>query len=326
MRGPSHLEEKMPYNSIINRSGAAALIPEDVAAEIRQNMVAKSAVMQLATRLPDLSRAQQRIPVISALPTAYWVNPTDTGLKQTSNVSWDNVYLNIEELAVIVPIPESVLDDSDYDMWAQVRPLVEEAMGAAFDAAVVHGTGAPSSFPDDILTGAAAAGNTVAVGSVGPDIYDDIMGVGGVIAQVEEDGYMVDGHLAAIALRARLRGLRDANGQPIFAASMQEGVTQYSLDGEPLLFARNGALDATAALLVSGEWKQLVYGVRQDITVKILSEAAIFDNTGALVYNLPQQDMLAMRAVLRIGWALPNPASRIQPTAADRYPFAVLTP
>lgn len=315
----------MPYDNVIDRTGATALIPEDASREIRKALPSQSAVMQLATRLPDLSRKQHRIPVMSALPTAYWVDG-DTGLKQTSEVSWDNVYLNVEELAVIIPIPEAVLDDADYDVWGEVRPLIEEAFGKAFDAAVIHGTNAPAAFPDDIVTAATAAGHTVAVGSVGADLYDDIMGVGGVLAKVEEDGYMVDGHLAALAMRARLRGLRDGEGNPIFAASLAEGVSQYSIDGEPLLFSRNGGMNAAAALLISGAWKQLVWAVRQDITYKMLTEAAIFDNSGALVYNLPQQDMVAMRAVMRLGWAHPNPIRRENETAATRYPLAVLTP
>jgi hypothetical protein len=36
--------------------------------------------------------------------------------------------------------------------------------------------------------------------------------------------------------------------------------------------------------------------------------------------------MVALRAVIRLGWQLPNPINRLQPTEASRYPFAVLKP
>jgi len=35
--------------------------------------------------------------------------------------------------------------------------------------------------------------------------------------------------------------------------------------------------------------------------------------------------MVALRAVMRLGFALPNPINRMQQTAASRAPFAVLT-
>ena len=43
------------------------------------------------------------------------------------------------------------------------------------------------------------------------------------------------------------------------------------------------------------------------------------------MYNLAQQDMVALRVVFRMGWALPNPATRID---EDRVgcPFAYLEP
>jgi len=41
---------------------------------------------------------------------------------------------------------------------------------------------------------------------------------------------------------------------------------------------------------------------------------------------LMQQDMLALRAVMRIGWQVPNPINRLQETEANRYPFSVLIP
>ena len=270
-----------------------------------------------------MSRKQQRIPVLSALPTAYFVNG-DTGLKQTTEQAWENKYLNAEEIACIVPIPEAVLDDADYDIWAEVRPRIVEAFGVVIDAAILFGTNKPTSWPVSILNGATSAGHVVALGT-GEDIYDDIMGENGVISLVEEDGYMVNGHIAAMTMKARLRGLRDANGQTIFVRSMQDR-TRYELDGEPMEFPANGAFDVTKALMFSGDFSQAVYAMRQEITYKVLTEAVIQDNTGNIVYNLAQQDMVALRAVMRLAWQVPNPVNRMQPTAASRYPFAVLTP
>lgn len=313
----------MAYNKVIDRSDATALIPEEVSREIVQGVAETSACLRLFRRLPNMSRKQQRIPVLSALPTAYFVNG-DTGLKQTTEQAWENKYLNAEEIACIVPIPEAVLDDADYDIWAEVRPRIVEAFGVVIDAAILFGTNAPASWPDSILDGATSAGHVVALGT-GADIYDDIMGENGVISLVEEDGYMVNGHIAAMTMKAKLRGLRDTSGQPIFVRSMQDR-TRYELDGEPMEFPANGAFDVTEALMFSGDFRQAVYAIRQEITYKVLTEAVIQDNTGAIVYNLAQQDMVALRAVMRLAWQVPNPVTRLQPTEAQRYPFAVLTP
>lgn len=312
------------YNSLIDRTGAESLIPEDAAREIVQGVPQQSAVMQLARRLPNMTRAQRRLPVLSSLITASFVTG-DTGMKQTSQAAWGNKYINAEELAVIVPIPEAVLDDADYDIWGEIQPRIVEAMGVAFDAAVLFGTNAPDDWPDDLMTGATAAGNSVTVGTVDVDLYDDIMAEDGLLNQVEEDGFMVTGHVAATVMKARLRGLRDTTGQPIFLRSMQE-TTRYELDGAPVIFPMNGAFDPAQALMFSGDWTQLVYALRQDITTKLLTEAVIQDGAGNIIYNLAQQDMVALRAVMRLGWQLPNPINRMQSTEANRYPFAVLLP
>ncbi len=314
----------MAYNNLISRSDVQALIPEDVSRDIIQGTTEQSAVMQHGRRLPDMPRAQRRIPVLSALPTAYFVNG-DTGLKQTTEVSWDNKYLDAEELAVIVPIPQAVLDDPDYDIWGEVRRLLMEAFGKAYDAAVLFGVNAPASWPTNILSAATSAGNQVTLGTAGADLYDDIMGENGVIAKIELDGFIATGHVGHMSMRGKLRGLRDENRNLIFGRSVQDA-SRYELDGEPIVFPRNGAIDGTKALLISGDFSQLVYAFRQDITYKVLTEAIIQDPSGNIVYNLAQQDMVALRAVMRLAWQVPNPINRLQETEADRYPFAVLTP
>lgn len=318
--------------SYIPRTGAEALMPEEYQREIVESAPQMSSVMNLAYRAPNMSRAQRRIPVLSVLPTAYFTNPGpgdvgDIGWKKTTRMMWENKYLDVEELNVIVAIPEAVLDDSDYDIWNEVRPKLLEAYGLAFDQAVFYGINAPAVWPTNIVTSATAAGNFVTLGSIG-DLYDDILGENGVIAKVEEDGFMVNGHVASMNMRGKLRGLRDGNSQPLFKALQKEGIqgsTVYSLDGEPMFFPRNGSIIPDRSLLISGDWSKLIYAIRKDITWKILDQAVIQDpSTGEIVYNLAQQNMVGLRSCMRIAWQVPNPINRLNSNEDSRYPFAVL--
>ena len=313
----------MPYDSVISRTEASALIPEDVSREIVQGVAEYSAIMSVATKAANMSRKQRRVPVLSTLPTAYFVDG-DEGLKQTSDQTWANKYFNAEELAVIIPISEAVLDDADYDIWGEIKPRIMEAIGIAFDSAVMFGTNAPASWPTNLLTNATAAGNVVALGT-GVDMYDDILGESGVYSTVEADGYMVTGNIASMSMRGKLRGLRDANGIPLFKTTMQSS-SQYELDGTPIYFPRNGAMNPASALMFSGDFKQLAYALRQDITYKVLDQAVIQNGAGEIVYNLAQQDMVALRAVIRLAWQIPNPINRLNTNDATRYPIGVLTP
>lgn len=311
------------FNDMIDRSGAEALIPEETSREIIQGVPQQSAIMRLGRRLPNMSRRQQNMPILSALATAYFVNG-DTGLKQTTKEAWGKKSIIAEELAVIVPIPEAVLDDADYDIWGEIKPRIVEAFGITFDQAVLYSANKPSTWPDGLLAGATAAGNVVALGT-NTDLYDDILGENGSLAKVELDGFNVTGHVGALTMKSRLRGLRDADKRPLFISNMQDSA-RYMLDGNELVFPLNGAIDSTKSLLISGDWSQLVYSIRQDITYKILTEAVIQNPDGSIMYNLAQQDMIALRAVLRLGWQLPNPINRINTNNATRYPFAILKP
>lgn len=316
----------MPYTNYISRTDAAALIPEEAQKEIVQGMTEESVVMKLGKRLANMSRKQYRMPVLSLFPTAYFVDvaPEDKALKQTTEVNWENKYINAEEIAVIVPIPEAVLDDVDYDIWGEIKPRIVEEFGRLFDAAVLFGDLAPATWPTDVLASAVAAGNSVVLG-VGADIYEDIFDVAGVIGAVEADGFMHTGAAADMGMRARLRGLRDADGGLLFSRSIQDAGS-YMLDGEPMYFPRNGCWDVTQAHMILGDWSKLVYSIRQEMTYKLLTEAIIQDAAGNIVYNLPQQDMVALRCVMRLGWQVPNPINRLQAVEANRYPFAALIP
>lgn len=298
----------MPVN-ITNRADAEAIIREQIVSNIFQDAPKQSVFMSMARKLPNMASNQTRIRVLDFLPTAYWVNG-DTGMKQTTRQAWDNVFINAGELAVIVPISDAVLSDAEFDIFGEVTPRVMEAIGQKVDAAVIFGDNRPAEWGLDIISRARQAGNNVSP-ATGKDYYDLILGENGVFAKVEDDGYGVTGALAPMNFKSKLRGLRDTTGQPIFKSNMQD-VARYSLDGAPITFPENGAFYANIAQLVVGDFSQAVYAIRQDITVKILDQGVIQDpDTKEIIYNLAQQDMTALRIVFRMGWALPNPATRL---------------
>lgn len=307
--------------NIIDRTGAESLIPVQEANEIIQGVVTQSAVLSRGRKLANMTSRQYKMPVLDMLPIAYFVNG-DTGQKQTTKQKWDKKFITAEEIAVIVPVPEAVIEDSEYDIWGEVKPRVVEAFGKVVDGAVLFDVDKPSTWRDGVVTTATKAGAVVTLGST-DNLYDKIMAEDGVIAKVENSGYFVNGHMADISMRAKLRGLKDSTGNPIFKSDMQNGTT-YSLDGSPMNFPNNGAFDKTKALMISGDFSQLVYSIRQDITFKLFTEGVVQNTDGTIAYNLMQNDMVALRAVMRLGWEIPNPINSLQKDKTKRCPFAVM--
>ena len=308
----------MPFNNVVDRTDVAALIPEEVARDVINQAREQSSVLRLFRRVP-VGAKQVRFPVLSALPMAYWVTG-DTGLKQTTEMAWANKFLNIEELAAIVPIPDAVVDDADFDIWGEVRPALTEAIGRALDSAVLFGTNAPGSFPTNVSAAAAAAGNNITTSATAAQ-----GGIAGTIdealALVEDDGFDATGIIANRRLRGYARRNRNAQGDRISGFANDLG----SYDGLDIAYAARGQWPAAgvgAALAFVGDWSQFVVGVRQDITFTMATEGVIQDNTGAIVYNLFQQDMSALRVVFRAGWQVANPLTLEQPTEASRSPAA----
>ena len=317
---------------MISRTDADALIPVEYSREIIQNVPQRSRLLPLMRRLPNMSSKQYTIPVLATLPQAAFVNgePNGTtntaGQKSTTNAEWDGLTLTAEELAVIVPIPEAVLADADYDIWGELRPQIEEAFGIAIDAAILNGTNKPTSWPTAIIPGAKAASNTVAVGTnKDKDLASDIIGVGGLMDKVESDGYRVNGFFGAGSFEAQLRDLRTTDNSFLYIPSMTSGVPSTIL-GRPVQYDNQGIFNTTEALMVAGDFTKAVYSIRQDMTYKVLTEAVIQNTDGTIAYNLAQQDMVALRCVMRLGVQIANPITRANATSSTRYPFAVLTP
>jgi HK97 family phage major capsid protein len=312
----------VPYDSIVNRADADALMPEEVSQAFRRNLTNESAVLNRFTRVP-VGSAQARFPVLSALPIAYWVTG-DTGLKQTSDAAWANKFLNIEELAVIVPIPEAVIDDAGFPIWDEVRPLCEQAGGRLLDSTVFFGTNAPATFPTNVVAASVAADNVVARGANAQAAGGYVQDVGDLMGLIEDDGYDAISAIAKRSVRGLARKARNSDGNRYDEVSISRDTVE--IDSLEITFPMRGQWPSgvTVAELVAFDPAEFVVGVRQDVTWKLLDQAVIQDAAGAIVYNLAQQDMVAMRMVMRVGWQVANTINYDAPTEASRYPAGVL--
>ena len=305
----------MPVN-ITGRTEAASLIPDQEVNEIIK-MAPQQSIMLSNARIVRMTSKKYKQPVLSTLPEAYWVDG-DTGLKSTSKTDWAGLTITAEELAVIVPIPDAVIDDASVPLWNEVRPLIAEAIGKKVDGASVFGADKPDTWPSDIVTAATAAGNVVERGT-GDDLGVDVASLGALVAK---QGYGINGFVSKPGMQWELIGLRDANKNPIYTPLA--GSPANGLYGFPLNACMNGAWDATKAELIALDWSKQLIGIRQDVSYELFSEGVISDSDGKVLLNLMQQDTKALRVVFRVGYAVAAPKTRIQGNTA--YPAGIITP
>lgn len=315
----------MAYNNIIARGDVPAR--EETIDVVMDGLTNVSAARQFFREI-RVGKASQRFPVLSALPMAYWVNG-DTGLKQTSEMAWTNKFVTIEELAVIVPVPQNVVDDSDFDIWAEARPKVGEAIDRALDSAIFFGINAPASFPTNVTAAALAAGNANEVGTSTVAQGGFFGDVDTALENVENDGFSPDGWVMDRKAKGRFRRARNSQGDRIDRDRVSANFSE--VDGLPIAYTMDGlwpqaaAGDVEGVLGLVGDWRrQFVLALRKDVTYEVFREGVVQDNTGAIVYNLMQQDMIALRVTFRAGWQVANTINYAQQTEAQRYPAAVL--
>jgi HK97 family phage major capsid protein len=323
----------MGYSDLVSTADALALMPADQRMEIIEGVMDASFLFKHGRKLRNLTKAETTLKVSSELAVTYWVDKPSGenhgGLIETSTSAWEDVIMYVGKLASIVVLDQDTIDDSDVAIFDKVKAQIVADIPAKVDAAALAGTNAPTGWPvGGIVTHATSAANNVALGT-GADLYDDLLGetsagVNGVFGKVEADGFDVTACAGAVSMKSKLRGLRDSNGNPIFNKVPGQGMA-YELDGAPCEFPKHGGFPAASAHLIVGDWSNAVWAIRKDLEFKLLTEGVVNDAAGNIIVNLSQEDCVAVRAIMRVGFALPNPANKLQTTKASRSPFGVLT-
>ena len=314
----------MPISSsaILNSN---VVLPVEYGREIIRGVVGRSKALELGRRLPDMRGKTYKLNVLSHLPVAGWVKKgtTPDGAadeiknKPIGSLAWEGIDLSAEEIAVIVPISLNTL--RDVENWVDVVPEISEQVVGAFqeviDATVFFGVNSPYAGFNGIVAAATTAGATVEWdGTTGLSFYNAI---NDAMTYVEKSGYVPTAILGGPALNSAFRGSITSLG--ILSADQGE------IGALPRHIDLTGGFDEGTAFAIVGDFRYLVYSFREEMEMRLLSEATLVDpSTGYTLYNLAQQDMIAFRFTMRLGVALPNPINRVN-TTAKRYPFAVIT-
>jgi len=284
----------MAFDGIV-RPGALEL-PEAVVDTIQQDINTESVALRLGRAVP-VPAGSARVPVISTLPTANWVDAKAPGKKQTSGGEFTNKTMDIFELATLVPVPDAYLEDASVDVFEVLRPYVARAIAAKFDAAALFGTDKP----DNTLVSVAEHANNATQSAVETESpYADVLAA---MKDVGTAGYNPSGVLVA-------------PGYQYDVAANREGSLQFDpsapipsqLLGLPMLPVLNGSWDEDHKALV-GDWSKLLVGVRRDITVEFSNSGVIRDNTGAITVSAFQDDVTIMRVTFRAGFLVVDEAT-----------------
>ncbi|MDR0435785.1 MAG: phage major capsid protein [Propionibacteriaceae bacterium] len=278
----------------ITRADVASMIAEEYSADIIKASITGSLALA-AFPHTSMGTKTTHMPVVATMPEATWVSESaedDEGTKPTSKGTWTNAMLVAEEVAVIIPVHENVLEDATADMLTEISAMGGAALGKKLDQAVLFGTNKPASWTSPaLLPAAVAAGQTYQPVTGKDDLY-------GAIIQAARDAngdvYNASVVLASSALRLDLLNLRGSDGHLVLTDDALRGF-------DATHFSRNGAWDKAQALALICDPNFIRIGIRQDVTVKFLDQATV----GGI--NLAEKDMVALRFKARYAYVLGMP-------------------
>ena len=295
------------FSQIMTRAGVAGDLPQQLAQDLVLSVLRESALLSLARKVPTRT-LDSRIPVLDQLPEAYWVSG-DSGLKGTTKATFVNKSIIASEVAAVCPIPQAVLDDSQFPIWESVKPLLARACAKKLDDAGIWGIDppmledgtTPAWSPSIVATANAAGAHT-------PFTDDPIDGLLNAAILVSSQGYNATGALVgngwefrASAARAQAVVANPADGPyPLSVAGM--GIKTRPLVWHP----------ANADAIVV-DWENVVVGMRSDIQIQVFDSGVISDDAGKVILNLLQQDAVAARVVMRVGVRVLTPPTDVLP-------------
>lgn len=274
----------------IYRGTSNIALPDEVSEEIWGKTVEDSFFMTAARqiRIPGTGTAIQ---VIAGEPVADWVDETDA--KPVSTSTFSKKTLVPYKLAVIEPFSSEFVHDLPA-LYEELRRRLPYALAAKFDATIMGTTAPGTGF--DVLGGA----STVGIG--GTDVYGALVTAEGNIASA--GGIATHIGLAPQG-RSLMLGAVDQVGHPLFTQGVGSAQVGTVLGAEThvarALYVA-GTQSNPNVVGIIGDFRNAVWGSVEGIQIGVSDQATL--TSGASTINLWQQNMVAVRAEIRVAFGV----------------------
>ena len=283
----------------INRTTNSMALPSDIASEILQKTRQDSAVMRLARHIALPGRGVT-IPVITNDPSAAWV--AETAVKPVSNATPATKLMSAYKIAVIETFSKEFVRDVPalYDALVDRLP---SALAKCFDGTIVGAVVAPG---ENFDTFASCTAQSL-IPTSSHTVYDALVAADTDIAT---HGGILNGFALGAQARGILLGAVDGNGRPLFVNSAAEGAIPVIL-GAATYFSTGiykagtaGTSGTPAVVGIAGDWSKAFFGTVSGVEISVSDTATLTvgSGTSATQINLWQQNMIAVRAEIEVGF------------------------
>lgn len=270
------------------------LVPAELRTEIIKDVIEGSVMLQLAN-VKEMNQPTMQFPVELDKPGAYVVGE---GQKITvDKASWKTIEMTAKKIGVIVPATREALEDGIINIPQEVKASIANAFArkidecTMFDSTQFYGSG-KSIFELAEGTALTATGN----------IFEDASNLMGL---VEAEDLEPNGFVAPRTLKAAIRN--DKTAALNYVVEDKVNGEPARMHGEAIVYSKH--FDKAKAQLLTGDFDKVYVGILDEIEYKVSDQGTVGD------INLFEQDMVAIRATMRVAFLV------IKPEA-----FAVLKP
>lgn len=283
------------------------LFQPELNAEI-QHLVTEYGVARREMTTITLSNNQLNLNNLAADISTTWTD--ETVAKTSSDITIGQVNLVLKKLAVIVPMSDELLEDSEIDLVSFLTGRIAEDMSEKEDEAFFNGdgTGTFGSFTGILNNGSV---NTVTMtGTTFASMdADDLLDMQDATPQ----GAIRNGkYYMHRSIRSLVRKLKASDGTYIYQAPAANAPA--TIWGMPVVevevMPTTTDTAAATAFIIFGDMKKAAWlGSKGGMRVAVSNEATVRNTAGEADINLFRQDMTALRVVERVGYVLVLPTA-----------------
>lgn len=268
------------------------LVSDQVNNAIEKEMERDEDFRSLVT-VKNMIKWKMRIPKELTMPQFY--NTTEGGSKNTTSMTYDELYLTSKKKAAIIYLSDEFIDDADFNMTQEVINGFARAAQKEINETIIDGAG--GTVDGDGLFNNASVGTTATVGSLN---WSKIVWLESKVPAKFRMGASQDNvYIVASDVYRIMKQLVDGNDRPLWNNGNAQIGTPATFNGYRVVESDH----VTAGEMLFGNTKEAAwYGQRQPMTVKIsndTTEAFTKDKTAVRVVMRHDQQIIWPRAIYK---------------------------